>query len=368
MPQLTLAPTNSVLALSGHGIDIRVNRGHLEIEDGVADKRRRFRVSRAERRLKRVFVHGHSGMVTLDAMRWMNDLKIAFVHMDVDGTVLATSTPYGASDPRILRGQVLAVEDGRAIPIVRGLLEEKLRGQLGVLDRLGVKPSLGERLEEQIERVRRAKSMRALSSAESIAAQLYWIGWEGLEVPWVRGARVSDHWRSYPGRRASKAARNFKAVDPLNAVLNYLYGVLEAESRLAVVTLGLDPRLGLLHADRRWRNSLALDVMEPVRPEVDSWLLNLLDGEQFTPADFFERRDGVCRILPPLTEILIETCELWRASLGPIAESVARALLKAGVAGSDSRKAPGWRRSPRAVRPVTTALTGDTLKQRSAAT
>jgi CRISPR/Cas system-associated endonuclease Cas1 len=50
--------------------------------------------------------------------------------------------------------------------------------------------------------------------------------------------------------------------------LNYLYAVLESEARLAISTLGLDPGLGVLHADSQVRDSLAFDVMEPVRPMV----------------------------------------------------------------------------------------------------
>ena len=57
-------------------------------------------------------------------------------------------------------------------------------------------------------------------------------------------------------------------------MLNYLYAVLESEARLAVASLGLDPGLGVLHVDSGNRDSLALDVLEPVRAQVDSYLLD----------------------------------------------------------------------------------------------
>lgn len=62
-------------------------------------------------------------------------------------------------------------------------------------------------------------------------------------------------------------------MNPPNAILNYLYAILEAEARLAIAALGLDPGLGFLHFDTRTRDSLACDVLEPVRPEVDAYLL-----------------------------------------------------------------------------------------------
>jgi CRISPR-associated protein Cas1 len=56
-------------------------------------------------------------------------------------------------------------------------------------------------------------------------------------------------------------------------MLNYLYALVEAEAILACQAVGLDPGLGLVHSDTRARASLALDLMEPVRPEVDDFVL-----------------------------------------------------------------------------------------------
>ena len=47
-------------------------------------------------------------------------------------------------------------------------------------------------------------------------------------------------------------------------MLNYLYAILEAQTRIALLTVGLDPGLGLLHADQTARDSLARMVSRPV--------------------------------------------------------------------------------------------------------
>lgn len=57
-------------------------------------------------------------------------------------------------------------------------------------------------------------------------------------------------------------------------MLNYLYALLESESRLAAAALGLDPGMGVLHVDVQARDSLACDLMEPVRPQVDAFVLD----------------------------------------------------------------------------------------------
>jgi CRISPR/Cas system-associated endonuclease Cas1 len=53
-----------------------------------------------------------------------------------------------------------------------------------------------------------------------------------------------------------------------------LNAVLESEARLAAAALGMDPGLGVLHVDTTAPDSLACDLMEPVRPHMDSYLLD----------------------------------------------------------------------------------------------
>jgi CRISPR-associated protein Cas1 len=43
------------------------------------------------------------------------------------------------------------------------------------------------------------------------------------------------------------------ATSPANAILNYLYAILETETRVALYTVGLDPSVGILHTDRNGR-------------------------------------------------------------------------------------------------------------------
>jgi hypothetical protein len=67
--------------------------------------------------------------------------------------------------------------------------------------------------------------------------------------------------------------------------------------------------------------------MEPVRPAVDTYLLRLLQTKTFHRADFFENRQGACRVLSPLSQQLAQTGARWAQAVGPVAEQVARALV-----------------------------------------
>jgi hypothetical protein len=148
-------------------------------------------------------------------------------------------------------------------------------------------------------------------------------------VPFVRKdvPRVADHWRVLEGRRSAvNVGTSRSATDPANALLNYGSRLLEAEGRLACLAVGLDPGLGILHADLKGRDSMVLDVMEGVRPVVDGYVLDLFKARPLVKTDFAEDRRGVLRVLPPLTHRIAEAMPAWGLALGPVVEHVARTL------------------------------------------
>jgi hypothetical protein len=116
------------------------------------------------------------------------------------------------------------------------------------------------------------------------------------------------------------------AANPPNAILNYLYALLESESRLAAASLGLDPGLGVLHVDTPARDSLACDLMEPVRAQIDAYLLDWVTRQPLRREWFFEERDGNCRLMGSFAVRLSETLPIWRRAVAPVAEWVARAF------------------------------------------
>lgn len=122
-----------------------------------------------------------------------------------------------------------------------------------------------------------------------------------------------------------------QACNPPNAILNYLYALLEAETTLALHGVGLDPLVGIFHTDQPNRNSLALDAMEPVRPIVDAYVLALLTQRTLSRRDFAETRQGVCRIMPPLATRLATTISTWRHHIAPVAERIAQSLAQGSL-------------------------------------
>lgn len=81
-------------------------------------------------------------------------------------------------------------------------------------------------------------------------------------------------------------------LDPMNALMSFLYTLLTHDCRAACEAVGLDPAVGFLHRDRPGRPSLALDLMEELRaPLADRLALSLVNRRQLRAGDF-RRMDG----------------------------------------------------------------------------
>ena len=92
----------------------------------------------------------------------------------------------------------------------------------------------------------------------------------------------------------SVASRNRRPpLDPMNALLSYLYTLLAHDCRGAAEGVGLDPQIGFLHEVRAGRPSLALDLMEEFRAAIaDRTALTLVNLKQLGPKDFRKTETG----------------------------------------------------------------------------
>lgn len=82
-------------------------------------------------------------------------------------------------------------------------------------------------------------------------------------------------------------------LDPVNALLSFVYTLLSHDVRSALETVGLDPAVGFLHRDRPGRSGLALDLMEEFRPVVaDRLVLSLINRRQVNAKGFHKAENG----------------------------------------------------------------------------
>lgn len=246
-----LTPRHGVVTLFGYGLSVHVDRGHLVLKDGIGSDRHEARFARVGHGLRRLVVIGSDGFVSLAALRWLADQDASFVMLERDGSVLATTGPVRPSDARLRRAQALANQTGIALEISKGLIRQKLSAQ-EQLAREKLKDSKAADLIAANQAVvDEAQTIEALRLSESRAAHAYWSAWRDVPVIFPKKdlSRVPEHWRRFRARISPLTGSPRLSVNPPNAMLNYLYALLESESRLAAAALGLDPGIGLLHVD-----------------------------------------------------------------------------------------------------------------------
>jgi CRISPR-associated endonuclease Cas1 len=343
----SLIGRSGVLVLTGFGVKLRMQSGHLEIEDGIGPKRRKIRLARVGHGLKRLVCISEDGFATLSALKWLADVGVSFTVLNRNGKLLFASGPTAPSDARLRRSQGLALGNGVGLEICRKLIDAKLEGQERLVrDRLHDLVAAQE-IAAFRDKLKIADTAEAIRWLEAHAAVAYFGVLRSVPVLWPKAdlPRTPDHWRITGSRQSPLSGGPRLAVTPVHAILNYCFALLEAESRAAVVSLGLDAGLGLgLHTDAPNRDSLVLDVLEPVRPEIEKWLLAWITQEPLRRADFLETANGNCRLMSHLCAKLNETAPTWGKLVAPWAEYVARTLWAA-----TSR--------PRGSRPPSTPLT-----------
>lgn len=74
--------------------------------------------------------------------------------------------------------------------------------------------------------------------------------------------------------------------DPVNACLSLAYTLLHAQAIGACHSAGLDPLLGFYHRPAIGRESLASDLIEPLRAAIDHWVWELLRQRTLRSEDF----------------------------------------------------------------------------------
>jgi len=319
---------SGVLTIHGFGIRVRVHSGHLEIEDGIGPERRKLRFARVGHGLKRLVLIGSDGFITLEALHWLSAQDVAFVMLERDGKVFCLTGPVRPSDARLRRAQALAGQSAVGIEIARELIDKKLAGQERVARYKLLASESADVISQYRAELPNADTQERIRVIEACAAGVYWFLWRSLPVAFPKKdePRIPDHWRTFGARVSPLTGSPRVAVNPANAMLNYLYSLLASESRLAAAALGLDPGLGLFHLDTAARDSLAYDLMEPVRATVDAFLLDWITRDLLKREWFTERPDGNCRLTSSLAIRLSETAPVWGRAVAPVAEWLAQKL------------------------------------------
>ncbi len=210
----------------------------------------------------------------------------------VIGWASSAAAPNGG--PRVR--QHVHSADGH-LRLARAFVSAKIANQATLLRRHGDDPEVVTDLRALQRRASKANSVAELFGLEGDGAARYFAGFTTMLSAPVRA------WLSFDGRSRRPA------VDPLNATLNFTYGLLLADLVRAVVSCGLDPHAGFLHSSGRNKPALALDLCEEFRtPVADSVVLGCLNNGEITESSF-STVTGSARLRDPGRAALIAAYE-----------------------------------------------------------
>jgi len=265
-----------------------------------------------------VIVYG-SPQVSCDVWRALSELGVAAVLLPSRGTGAAAWLGSGISTSIMVRiKQYQAWNDPDIKPrVVSWLLQGKIAGVSALLNSLIHKESNGffQRitqgpkitaklakegqksngvLKKCLKQLNSPKSIESFRGVEGAAAK-EWFGF--------LAAFLSKKWK-FKGRNRRPPK------DPVNALLSLSYTLLMSEIRKEVNIRGLDPALGFLHSPYPGRESLILDIAEPLRPGVDAFVLSII--EELTPEHFTISGTDGCRISKEGRKLYYFAWEEWK--------------------------------------------------------
>ncbi|WP_418665921.1 type I-C CRISPR-associated endonuclease Cas1c [Allofournierella sp.] len=204
---------------------------------------------------------------------------LARVCGESNGNVLLRRLQYRvADDPsqscRIARGSIFGKLYNARCSIERTRRDHSLR-----VDDEKLKAA-SEKLKELLPGVAAETSMESLRGLEGVGAVAYFGVLDDMIL-----SRKEDFYFHCRSRRPP--------LDPLNALLSFTYTLLAHDCASALEAVGLDSYVGFLHRDRPGRTSLALDLMEELRPCMgDRFVLSMINNRMFSKSDFEIRESG----------------------------------------------------------------------------
>jgi CRISPR-associated protein Cas1 len=294
------------LFLSGFGISLSVDRARLLVRDGLLEpdvEPQRFEVQPRHASFDSVIVDGHSGSITLDAIKWLMRHDIPVFILDYDGTLLSSTMPREPVNGPLKIAQIDAYRDrAKRFYIAKKLVEAKAERSLDVMKWLAARYGGLTRIQadfsNELERIEQCVDLPRLRSIEGRIADIYWRYLQRV-LPAKFGFASRMH-----------ETHQMNASDPVNVLLNYGYAILESQCRKALNSVGLEPTVGFLHEARQTRYPLVYDFQEPYRWLVDTTVISCLENGRFGKKDFYRMDNYVLRLRPESAKKLIDALRI----------------------------------------------------------
>jgi CRISPR-associated endonuclease Cas1 len=337
----------SPLVLGGHGVRLHIDGGSLLVHNGFThypQKREEWRFFPGHPDLpSRIVVVDGNGALTFDVLEFLSTQQIPLIQINWRGEAITVAGGTGyAADSEITRAQrETQIDDDRRMAICRWLVTDKFGASCDTLAQVVEASPARERALQEVAAslreitTRPPQTLDALRGIEGRVALAYFTAWRSMPLLWkgLNRRPIPEEWHRIGPRVPPNTKRNRNAMHPLNAMLNYGLAVLESQVRMAVVAAGLDPTIGYFHGRYGGKQTLVLDLMEPMRPLVDRAVLGFSQAHTFSPGDLTLRDDGICRLNPELARNIVSLVSKRVTASKAVDEILSLLPLRAAFAG-----------------------------------
>jgi len=244
--------------------------------------------------------------ITSDAVMLAVEHEIEVTFMDRSGNVIGRiwSPKYG-SVSTIRKGQLNFSLSHDAIDWIKEIIRHKIENQQALLLAMNAPDMVVEnRVQTAIRRLEDYRTKIAAIDGEVISDISCTLrGWEGLASKIYFEALNMFLPEQYRFEKRSQ----HPAMDVVNAFLNYGYGVLYGKIEGALIKVGIDPYIGVLHRDDYNRPVLVYDVIELFRVWVDYVVYTLAIQNAVTDEYYSIQSDGSYWLEPLGRRVLIQS-------------------------------------------------------------
>lgn len=268
-------------------------------------------VSAEGKEIGRVPLHNLEAIVTFGYAGASPALMCACAEHDISISFLSPSGKFLASVSGKVRGNVLlrkkqylvSENDSESMQFARNMLCGKLYNTIWVLERAKRDHPLQvncEKLQSASAQIKRylqelsyCRKEAEMRGKEGVAASTYFSVFDELILQQKQDFAFHGRTRRPP-------------LDYVNALLSFSYTLLTGMMTSALESVGLDPCVGFFHGDRPGRYSLALDMMEELRPVfADRFVLTLINKRIVTAKDFDTKENGAVLLSDSARKIVL---------------------------------------------------------------
>lgn len=244
--------------------------------------------------------------ITSDAVMLAIENEIEVIFTDRSGNPVGRiwSPKYG-SISTIRKGQLNFSFSHDAVDWIKEVIRQKIENQQALI--LMMQPEDGVehwQVDKTVNRLEDYRNKIAGLDGEvvsDIAATLR--GWEGVASK-IYFEMLN---RFIPEHQRFEQRSQHPAMDPVNALLNYGYGLLYSKIEGALIKVGIDPYVGIMHRDNYNRPVLVYDVIELYRIWIDYVVYSLVIQNVITDEYYSVKDDGSYWLEPLGRRVLIQS-------------------------------------------------------------